>query len=146
MDGSISDYTPGSMQASAVYKAYEYAAKMGAHVISFSIAPTLGQGGLGLTSLTTSQGIKPPYPWNITYAAQNLSYITAIKPLQDKNMLLVAAAGVGVEIRCGEVLTKCGHHDSGQLHPTLSQLHASLAITAAAPPRLVPTTQFMRRL
>ena len=100
VDGSISDYNPGSMQASAVYKAYEYAAKMGAHVISFSIAPTLGQGALGLNSLTISQGIKPPYPWNNTYAAQNMSYITAIKPLQDKNMLLVAAAGVGGGSRC----------------------------------------------
>eukprot|EP00798_Chlamydomonas_sp_ICE-L_P012853 gene12853-3566_t len=77
----VSDCMSGSISASKVVEAYEYAAKMGAHIISCSF-------GTDYTWGFSAEGPAPSYhrQWYATYEQ-------ALKPLAEKNILVVAAAG-----------------------------------------------------
>ncbi|KAG2493550.1 hypothetical protein HYH03_008364 [Edaphochlamys debaryana] len=71
----------GTFYAGHILRAYDYALKMGAHVVSCSFGPAAPN----LNSLDTAAAERDAQETNL-YAAQ-------IQPMADKNMLIVAAAG-----------------------------------------------------
>ena len=77
----VSDCLTGAITASAVFSAFDYAAKMGAHVASCSFGSSYAYG-------FTPTAAAPSYQSQYTQA-----YKTAMQPLADKGVLVVAAAG-----------------------------------------------------
>eukprot|EP00798_Chlamydomonas_sp_ICE-L_P011848 gene11848-14953_t len=72
----------GDLWASNIAAAYEYAALMGAHIVSASIGPQ-----------SYSYNFKPVTTASSMYTSWTKANTKAMQPLADKNILLVAAAG-----------------------------------------------------
>ncbi|KXZ48934.1 hypothetical protein GPECTOR_24g224 [Gonium pectorale] len=75
----VFDYN-GNVWASHVVTAYAYALRMGAHIVSCSFGPN-------------AVVLRPSAFQRAQAALQQKVYAAAVKPLQDRNVLLVAAAG-----------------------------------------------------
>jgi len=71
----------GSVPASAVFAAFDYAARMGAHVVSVSLGGRYAPGFV-------PTGPAPPY-----HASWDAAFEAAMAPLADRGALVVAAAG-----------------------------------------------------
>eukprot|EP00879_Flechtneria_rotunda_P033103 GHRR01036636.1.p1 GENE.GHRR01036636.1~~GHRR01036636.1.p1 ORF type:complete len:1113 (+),score=386.06 GHRR01036636.1:209-3547(+) len=80
---SVADCIDGTIYASAVAQAMDYALKMGAHVLSCSFSNSFP---LAL------QPSGPPGPWD-TSSSQTATFVRAAKPLETAGVLIVAAAG-----------------------------------------------------
>lgn len=77
----VADCADGSIYASAVVAAYDYALRMGAHIVQCSF-------GMSYPDNFSPTSAAPWYN-----AGQIQVYVSAIQPLQSKGMLVVAAAG-----------------------------------------------------
>ena len=82
----VSDCISGSFSSAAIFKAFDYAHKMGAHIVSCSF--TSGNPGLpGQPFFPISRApVNPNAQWTA-------SYVTAMQPLANKGILTVVAAG-----------------------------------------------------
>ena len=77
----VSDCLSGNIAAANVFQAFDYATRMGAHIVSCSFTSTYSYGFYALAPA-------PSY-----YAAQTAAYTTAMKPMANKGILAVVAAG-----------------------------------------------------
>ncbi len=110
-----------NVNASFVFQAFNYAAKMGAHIVSYSVAPSFA----GMSD-TISNKVKPSTAWATTFAQQTKAYTQAIQPLAIKGGLVVTAAGGDEGIhhqRAGAGMTAVveGNGGAGQLHTNIVQ-------------------------
>ncbi|GAX83405.1 hypothetical protein CEUSTIGMA_g10830.t1 [Chlamydomonas eustigma] len=77
----VSDCMTGAIQASVVFQAYDYALKMGAHIISCSFGASYAYG-------FTPSTLAPSY-----HAQWTAAYVSALRPLSEKGILAVVSAG-----------------------------------------------------
>ncbi len=88
----------GRVYASHVVAAYAYAQRMGAHIVSCSFGPDTPN--------------LQPQPYEVAeMVAQESLYISAVTPLEEKGVLLVAAAGERGDR--GGVASWCDGHGCG---------------------------------
>jgi hypothetical protein len=80
----VADCTDGTIWASAVFAAFDYALKKGANIVSCSFANVYADGFTPVTA--------PPFG----QSQQNSGYAAALKPLAAAGVLVVAAAGMMV--------------------------------------------------
>ncbi|KAG1679174.1 hypothetical protein FOA52_000530 [Chlamydomonas sp. UWO 241] len=80
----VANCVDGGFAASAVFRALDYAARMGAHVVSLSFASEYQY------EFGKDRTLSPAPSWHAQWTA---SYKTALQPLSDKGILTVAAAG-----------------------------------------------------
>ena len=98
----VSDCLSGNIASSSVFQAFNYAVRMGAHIVSCSFTSTYSYGFYPVAKA-------PSY-----LASQATAYSTAMKPLSDKGILAVVAAGerpsdvVTIDISNGKTVLKGG--------------------------------------
>jgi hypothetical protein len=88
--GQVSDCLTGNIATSTVFQAFDYATRMGAHIVSASIGTTYEWG-------FTPTGPAPAY-----HSQWQAAYVSAMQPMSSKGVLAVVAAGGqgGRERRC----------------------------------------------
>ncbi len=77
----VSDCMSGSIQASTAFQAFDYALKMGAHIVSCSFGGSYAYGFVPTTKA-------PAY-----HTQWSQAYVTALQPLASKGILAVVSAG-----------------------------------------------------
>jgi hypothetical protein len=71
----------GAIQASVVFQAYDYALRMGAHIVSCSFGATY------------TYGFNPTTKAPSYHAQWTAAYVSALQPLSEKGILAVVSAG-----------------------------------------------------